>query len=301
MTRSLAEYQAIARGRGLNLINPAFYDPTRNQVVCGSDIERLCDELQEVRDHHEHLREKMNDSRAELKKVYRGKVPAELLAPMAAAERRIVEKETANDKIFADVRDRLFTRLYHEAFHAYLGTFVYSAREGSLPHWFNEGLAQIFETAIMEVGELGVGHADPTCLAALRTALKENKLLSLTDLLRSSPNQFHLTFEKRVPGAKPSAPDANHCYLASWGLAFYLTFEKRLLGTKALDDYVHSLNAAPMSCSPSAIWSANRCRNLRRNIWNISGSCTRRHHGKVSPFFSCLLRFRSYPLISVLQ
>src|SRR5205814_206190 len=83
-----------------------------------------------------------------------GKVPAELLAPMAAAEKRIVETEKANDKVFIAVRDRLFTRLYHEAFHAYLGTFVYPAREGTLPHWFNEGLAQIFETAIMEVGEL---------------------------------------------------------------------------------------------------------------------------------------------------
>jgi hypothetical protein len=241
LTRSLAEYQAIARGRGLNLINPAFYDPAHNQVVCGSDLEKLCDELQEVHKHHERLREKMNESKAELKKAYRGKIPAELLAPMAAAEKRIVEKEKANDKVFAAVRDRLFTRLYHEAFHAYLGTFVYPAREGTLPHWFNEGLAQIFETAIMEVGELRVGHADPTRLAAVHQALKENKLLPLTDLLRSAPNQFHLTFEKRPMGTKPVAPDADRCYLASWALTFYLTFEKRLLGTKALDDYVHSL------------------------------------------------------------
>ena len=67
--------------------------------------------------------------------------------------------------------ERLFTRLYHEAFHAYLGTFVYPAQGGSLPIWFNEGLAQIFETAIVEVGELRVGHADPVRLVAVRAVL----------------------------------------------------------------------------------------------------------------------------------
>ena len=168
LTRSLGEYQAIAKSRGLNLFNPAFYDPARNQVVCGSDLERLCDELQEVRKHHERLRAQMKESKAELMKVYRGKPPAVLLDPMTAAEKRIGDWEKKNDETFASVRQRLFTRLYHEAFHAYLGTFVYPAKGGSLPIWFNEGLAQIFETAIVEVGELRVGHADPNRLKAVR-------------------------------------------------------------------------------------------------------------------------------------
>jgi hypothetical protein len=247
LTRSLAEYQAIARSRGLNLFNPAFYDPAQNQVVCGSDLERLCDELQEVRKHHERLREKMKESKAELKKVYRGKVPPALLAPMTAADKRIDAQEKANVKTFEAVRDRLFTRLYHEAFHAYLNTYVYPTREGALPHWFNEGLAQIFETAILEVGELRVGHADKDRLLAMRAALVKGTLLPVADVLRSSPTQFHLTFE-RLPAAnkgpnrdKDAQQLADRCYLASWALTFYLTFEKRLLGTKALDDYVQSL------------------------------------------------------------
>jgi hypothetical protein len=234
LTRSLGEYQAIAKSRKLNLFNPAFYDPKENQVVCGSDLERLRDELQKVRKHHEELRAKIKDNRAEMMKVYRGKVPKELLAPLADAEKRIGAREKDNDETFVAARQRLFTRLYHEAFHAYLNTYVYPAREGPLPHWFNEGLAQIFETAIVEVGELRVGHADGARLAAVRKSLASGTLLPLADLLRSTPKQFqvaHLS-DQRI---------SDRYYLASWALAFHLTFEKRLLGTKALDDYVHAL------------------------------------------------------------
>src|SRR5262249_41970970 len=135
---------------------------------------------------------------------------------------------------FVRVRERLFRRLYHESFHAYLVTFVYPAKEGTLPHWLNEGLAQIFETAIVEVGELRVGHADAERLGAVRTAIKDGKLLPLTDLLKSAPRDF------LVAHAKDQQASDRH-YLASWALAFHLAFEKRLLGTKKLDDYVAAL------------------------------------------------------------
>jgi hypothetical protein len=229
LTRSLAEYQAIARQRKLNLFNPAFYDPRRNQVVCGSDLERLFDEMEKVRAHHVQLRAQMKERKGELARVYRGKIPATLLAPLHDADKRIDQVEKANDKAYRAARDRLFPRLYHEAFHAYLNTFVYPAVQGALPHWFNEGLAQIFETAIVEVGELRVGHADPERLRAVR-----GSLMPLTDLLRAKPEQFLVAH-----ASDKQASD--RCYLASWALAFHLTFEKRLLGTKALDDYVHAL------------------------------------------------------------
>jgi hypothetical protein len=235
ITRSLGEYQALAKARGLNLFNPAFYDPGRNQIVCGSDLERLCDELKKTRAHHTNLLAKIKERRAELMRAYKNKVPAELLAPLADAEKRIAGSEKRNDDRFTRVRQRLFQLLYHEAFHAYLVTFVYPAREGPLPHWFNEGLAQIFETAIVEVGELRVGHADAERLAAVRKALKAPAtLLPLADLLRSEPKHFLVAHasDQQV---------SDRYYLASWALAFYLTFEKRLLGTKELDDYVHAL------------------------------------------------------------
>jgi hypothetical protein len=234
LAKSVADYRALAQKRGLALINPAFYDPARNEIVCGSDLDRLRDELEEVRDEHARLRAAIKDRRAALRKAYGGKVPNELLVPLAEAEKRIAAAEAGNEAVFASVSRRLFQVLYHEAFHAYLSTFVYPTADGPLPHWLNEGLAQIFETAIVEAGELRVGHADPARRVAARSALRKGNLPKLTDLLRSGPAQFRVAHgsEKQV---------SDHYYLGSWALAFYLTFDRKLLGTPKLDAYVQAL------------------------------------------------------------
>lgn len=234
LARSVGDYLRIARGRGLDLFNPAFYDPVRNEVVCGSDLERLCDELVKVREAHARLRDAIKERRAELSKAYKGKPPAELLAPLADAERRMPAAEKANEAAFVRVRERLFRRLYHESFHAYLNTFVYPAKDCAVPHWLNEGLAQLFETAIVEVGELRVGHADAGRLSAAKAAAKEGKLLPAADLIVAEPRKFLVAHRQ-----EQQASDQH--YLASWALAFHLTFGKKLLGTKKLEDYVTSL------------------------------------------------------------
>jgi hypothetical protein len=235
LTRSLADYQAIARKRGLNILNPAFYDPTTNEVVCGSDLEKQCEDRDRVRNHHADLAAKIKERKAALKKAYKGKkIPDELWGPLLAAEKLILNSERRNDLAFAGVRDRLFQRLYHEAFHAYVGTFVYPTKEGPLPHWLNEGLAQIFETAIVEVGELRIGKPDEKRLIAVRTARAKGQLLSVTELLRSKPEQFFVAH-----GGTGQGSDRH--YLASWAMAYYLTFDRKLLGTKKLDEYVASL------------------------------------------------------------
>ena len=41
-----------------------------------------------------------------------------------------------------------------------------------MPRWLNEGLAQIFETAIIEAGELRVGHADAERLARVKEEIR---------------------------------------------------------------------------------------------------------------------------------
>ncbi len=236
LTGSLAEYQALAKSRGLNLFNPAFYDPAQNQVVCGSDLERLRDELEQVRAHHAAALVKLDERKAELAKAYKGAVPKELLVPLAEARAKIDASDKRNTEAFARARRRLFQRLYHEAFHAYLGTFVYpGGKKGTLPLWLNEGLAQIFETAIVEVGELLVGRADRERWEAMRQALARDTFLPLADLLRSGARQF------QVAHASERQASDRH-YLAAWALAFHLTFEARLLGTEALDRYVEALH-----------------------------------------------------------
>jgi hypothetical protein len=234
LTRSLAEYRRMALDRGLKLVNPAFYDPEKNQVVCGSDLEKMCDDLEAVRDHHVKLKATIKERRAELARVYKNKVPAELLAPMADAEKRVEGVERRNDAVFAEARRRMFQRLYHEAFHGYLNTFVYPRKDGELPLWFNEGLAQIFETAIVEAGELRVRHADEPRLVGVRRAIKDKRLMPLADLLRSEARDFQMAHV----GEKQ---ESDRHYLAAWALAFHLTFEQGVLGTRALDDYVAAL------------------------------------------------------------
>lgn len=234
LTASQAEYQAQAKERGLQLFNPAFYDPNRNEVVCGSRLEGMYQELRAIRDHHERLRASIKDRRAELQKVYRGKIPPELLAPMIDAEKRMDAAEKRNQILFDRQRVRFFQRLYHEAFHAYLKTFVSSPGDGSLPIWLNEGMAQIFENAIVEIGELRVGHAEPERLTALRGSLARGTLLPLADLLQSGPKNFQVA----IPSDQQVS---DRHYLASWALAHYLSFELQLMGNSKLKDYCRSL------------------------------------------------------------
>ncbi len=234
LTRSVEDYQALARDRGNNLVNPAYYDDAKNQIVCGSDLERLSKQLEDLHKHHAELFDELNKRENELKQVYKGTIPNELKGPLDDARVRIKVAEERNNEAFRQAQRRLFQRLYHEAFHAYLTTAVYPRADGEVPRWLNEGLAQIFETAIFEAGELRVGHADRVRLRAVQQALDKKDLLSLTDLLRSGPKQF------QVEQAADKQVSDRH-YLASWALAFYLTFDRKVLGTKALDDYIRAL------------------------------------------------------------
>ncbi len=231
---SSADYQTYARGRGLNLLNPAFYDAAADQIVCLGDLDRLADEVKRVQRNHDAQREKLKQTEDSLKKAYAGKPPAELLKPLEESRRKMKAAEDHNAEDFAKARRRLFQRLYHEAFHAYVNQCVYPAADGELPRWLDEGLAQIFETAVVEVGELRIVHVDKERWDALRAAQTKGTMLSTAELLRAGPRQFVFAH-----AAEQQASDRH--YLASWAVAFDLTFERRLLGTKALDQYVAAL------------------------------------------------------------
>jgi ribosomal protein L19 len=234
LPQSLADYQALVRGQGRSILNPAFFDPARNQIVCAFDWRHITEEMDRVQRHHARLEKQLDEREDELRKAYKGAVPADLKAAMEENRRQIKLAKARNHETFQRAQQRLFQRLFHEAFHAYLLNFVYPERDGELPRWLNEGLAQIFETAIFEVGELRIGHADKERLDAVRRALARNELLSLGDLLRSGAKQFQVAHdgEKQV---------SDRYYLASWALAYYLTFDRKVLGTPALDAYVREL------------------------------------------------------------
>ncbi|MBI1916545.1 MAG: hypothetical protein HYS12_17690, partial [Planctomycetes bacterium] len=214
LTRSLAEYSTLVKERGYNLLNPAFFDPARNQVVCGSDLERLGQELERVKEQHERLRTDLKTRRADLMRIYNRQVPPELLRPIDEALLKIPQVDRKNDEVCQRSHTRLLLQpLFHESFHAYLSGSVFADRKLVVPPWLDEGLAQIFATALFEGGELRVGHADPERLARVRTALRKNDLLPLATLLEASPRRF------QVAHAQDRQASDRH-YLASWALAF---------------------------------------------------------------------------------
>jgi hypothetical protein len=231
---SADEYLAVVRERGSNFFNPAFFDVEKNQVVCGCELQRLADELERVRKTHAQLAAELEERKGQLSEIYKGKIPTELLTPITEGLKRIKQTDEANKGIFLQASDRFFRRLYHEAFHAYLNTFVYPPSEGEVPRWLNEGLAQIFETAIVEVGELRIGHPDKDRVLAIRQALRNDTMLPLKELLQSDAKQF-------LVGHVSDKQVSDRFYLSSWALAFHLTFERKVLGTPAMDEYVKSL------------------------------------------------------------
>ncbi|MFM7148804.1 MAG: DUF1570 domain-containing protein, partial [Gemmataceae bacterium] len=223
-------------------------------------LEGMYQELRAIRDHHERLRASIKDRRAELQKVYRGKIPPELLAPMIDAEKRMDAAEKRNQILFDRQRVRFFQRLYHEAFHAYLKTFVSSPGDGSLPIWLNEGMAQIFENAIVEIGELRVGHAEPERLTALRGSLARGTLLPLADLLQSGPKNFQVA----IPSDQQVS---DRHYLASWALAHYLSFKLQLMGNSKLKDYSRSLQRGTDPLLAFRDLVSSRSRSSRRSFF----------------------------------
>ena len=66
------------------------------------------------------------------KATWKEQMEATFLPPTA-------QRQRTNEQKFADVTGQMFARLDHEAFHAYLDTFVYPHDQHHVPRWLNEG------------------------------------------------------------------------------------------------------------------------------------------------------------------
>jgi hypothetical protein len=236
LVRSLAEYHALLKEQGRNILNPAFFDVQRNQIICASDLESLGADLELVRKQHKQLLDELWDQEQKVQRQYHGAVPSAIREQIDAKRNQVRAANLKNDDVFREATQHLFHTLYHEAFHAYLAQFVYPVSDADVPRWLNEGLAEIFETALVEAGEIRVGHADLCRLRRVKAALRKGDLLPLIQLLRAGPQDFLI-------GHAGDQPISDRAYLSAWALAFYLAFERHLLGTPALDRYVHALRA----------------------------------------------------------
>jgi len=238
LAQSRAEYHEMLKSTGLNILNPAYYDATRNEVVCASELEQLGDKLEEIRKEHERQSAWVKREEEKAKKLPAGEVRDRVLREIETARQEIIKVTAANEAQFREATHHLFQTLYHEAFHAYLASYVWPPTERTVPRWINEGLAQVFENAVVEAGVLHVDRPDANRLERVKRALKaekpEEQLVRLADLLRSDAKQF------LIEHAGDRRAAARH-YLTSWALAYYLAFDRQLLGSRKLDEYIDAL------------------------------------------------------------
>jgi hypothetical protein len=232
--QTMGEYHEALRKQGRYIANPALYDPVRNEIICASELKQLGEDLKKCRTEHLQLKKRLEVQEREWDKIYNKKIPTKLRKELASASREIDIAEAANHGIYEKATQRLFQTLYHESFHAYLANFVYHRNEAEVPRWLNEGLAQLFENAILEGGTLRVGHADRLRLAQAQALLKDGKLPSIADLLRSGPKQFLI-------GHTDDRAISDQYYLMSWAVAFYLTFDLGKLHSPEMTTYVQAL------------------------------------------------------------
>jgi hypothetical protein len=231
--------------------NPAVFIPRENLLIAGSELSAYATQLDEIRKHHKALHDEADALAAKMPE-YLAKFRKDLAAGgytkddqaklVRAAEARwkreqdeldqqIHSADRRNKQEFNRVTERMFVRLFHEAFHAYLQNYVYPEADHDVPRWLNEGLAQVFEGGQLESGSLRLDAADSVRLKSLQDDLRSPRPLSLSDVLTADEGHFLVSHRG---GEKAS----QRYYLYAWGLAYYLAFRQPLLETPALDLYV---------------------------------------------------------------
>jgi hypothetical protein len=233
LVQSQREYQELLSRQGLSFVNPAFYDRDRQEIVSSCDLERLGQELAASQRRNQETRERWLALERSWEKEYRGNIPVKLQMTLNQQLAAVDEACRANERQFEEDSKRFFETLYHEACHAYVSTFVY-AKPDNMPCWLQEGLAQIFESAILDGMEFRIGPVDAQRLERFRAASRRGELPGLAQLLRAGPRQFMAGHTR-----EKAATDAY--YLSAWALTRYLVFDRELLGTADLDYYVSTL------------------------------------------------------------
>jgi hypothetical protein len=247
----MAEYDAYLGRLKLKIKNPACFIEDDNLIVAGSNLGPFAEELAKFQRNIERWRKYIEQKRSQLeaelareaKEGREAGLPAAEIARRLQLKRnkalrefreeeiRMQRKARANERRFELVTKRMFPRLYHEAFHAYLENHVYPHDEFDVPRWLNEGLAVMFEGGLLEGATLRVDTPNREALRRLKADLAGDQPLSIEKLLTADQTAF-------ISRDHSDVANADRHYVYSWGLAYCLTFRMRQLGTPALDQYV---------------------------------------------------------------
>ena len=243
---STAEYKDRLRQLGIVIENAACFIPEQNLVVAGSELARFSAELEKVKRQHAQMQSELDrlekdlpDRLAALSREIRARgVSTGATAKAIQTQRRELEGavqkkrlelfhvDRDNERMLQEVTGRMFARLYHEAFHAYLENYVYPRASHDVPLWLNEGLAEVFESGLLETDSMRIGRRNDDALKTLKADLAGQQPLKLEQVLAAQQQAF-------LAGG-----DSSRYYAYAWGLAYYLAFEHQLLENTALDAYV---------------------------------------------------------------
>lgn len=254
---SSAEYRAFLAESRLPINNPAFYSASKNLIAAGCDLMRYAERMEESRKVNEAVRQQCLDMDArfaqrkrELTIKYRrqgldaNQIKSELdqqATRWFEQKKRLLgkvkEADRRNQAMFNQVTDKMFRRLYHEAFHAYLENHVFPSQFFHVPRWLNEGLAQIFENGQLDGDVLRLDAPNAVALAELQRELAAGKRPPIAEMLQADKTQFLATH---------GDPRASASYRLSWGIVYYLLFAKDLLTNERLSKFV-ALESAEQS------------------------------------------------------
>ncbi len=250
------EYATLLRDERISLGHEAFYHRGRHRIVVSSNLRQLTHDVQSAtRAHQEELEQlKIRDrDSVPLLKRQLEQWTAEGFTPQQCDQlrtavvkrwrmesedlkREIRAAQRQNQEILEQAERQLFARLFHEATHAYLEGQLYHGEQFGIPRWLNEGLAQIFETAILEGAQLRVDAPASQLLTQLKSDLASQPRLPIRELLAADDGAF------LVPHRRQSTASDRH-YLYAWGLSYFLLFEMPGSLSERLDQLV-ARNAA---------------------------------------------------------
>lgn len=231
------EYQRHLHEYGLTFTSPAWFSQAENLVVAGAELNAFHRRLQQTQAHNAEVRRQYKMLKSTFPQrlaplidqmKQRGysaaQIEQEVKLRSAAWQReydeamnRLDRAAAQNEALFAQVADQMFAQLYHEAFHAYVANYVCVEDGRSMPHWLNEGLAQIFETGRIEADSLRIDAPDRQRLAELQDDLRGEQPLTIAEVVAADEQRFLNPSSNR---------SAQRYYLYSWGLAYHLAFEQ---------------------------------------------------------------------------